>query len=87
MKKLSEETREFLLTLIQRELDAEESYQAGNYNYKGEKDECSLDYVKDLIRAQKELLLQDNAGILALVNSTIVDDSLNKFELSITDIE
>ena len=87
MKKLSRNTCEFLLNLVRRELDVEEDYQSGNCDYEGNRDEDSLDYVKDLIRAQKELLLQkNNGGIFAVIDLLDVDNNLDRFNLTSSDI-
>ena len=82
MRLLTKETRDFLLNLIRIELDAEEDYQSGNCDYYGNKDEHSLDYVKGLIKAQKELLLQNDKGIFTVIDLLDVTDSLERFGLT-----
>lgn len=86
MKLLTKETRDFLVDLIRRELDAEEDYQSGNCDYNGNKDEHSLDYVKSLIKAQKELLLQNEKGIFTVIDLLDIDDTLERFNLVTEDI-
>lgn len=82
MRNLTNETRDFLLNLIRRELDAEEDYQSGNCDYNGNRDEKSLDYVKDLIKAQKELLLQNSKGIMTIIDMVEVEDNLDRFGIT-----
>lgn len=82
MKNLTRETRDFLLNLIRRELDAEEDYQSGNCDYDGNRDEESLDYVKDLITAQKELLLQNSKGIMTIIDIVEIEENLDRFGIT-----
>jgi len=75
---MKQKTKEFLLALINKELEAEYYHLETNKTMFNNSDEIATNYIKDLLNAKIDLL-SNAKGLDIIVNSHSIQEDLKRF--------